>query len=282
MKTTYLMTLSALISLLLLPACVNDHSNSSSSDVDWSYSTNKEDSSYSEKGQYRFEKRTVALENATGAKIDLSFPSGYFNLGSETHNLLEAKLKYRKDQRRVSLSQTMDEKIAEIKLKLPKTVDYELHDEKNIANIQLNKSIPIELKLSFGAGEGRFNLEETNVKKASFDLGAGQFNVNLRNSAITKLEFNAGVGEGIADLSGEWKHNLDAEFNCGIGSLKLKLPSKAGVRVTISGVLGNVDHSGLNKHGNTYTNSAWEDSPFKLDIDINGAIGDIDLVVEDE
>jgi hypothetical protein len=224
----------------------------------------------------------LKLEKAEKAKMKLSIPVGYFMVKEGSNDLLEGKFKYRKSERSLIVSNLVNDKgQEEVNVDMKKLFYHDIHNEKNTASISLNNSIPIDLELSFGAREGKFDFRNTNLQKAEFDLGAGDFDINLSQTSLSRLKVNAGVGKGYIDLSGEWKQDLDAEFSCGVGELILVLPSSTGVRVEVNGALGEVDHHVLEKDGQTYTNKAFKNSAHKMDITINGGIGRVELRMQE-
>lgn len=241
---------------------------------------NGRDSASNEEGNYRYEKRTYKLENAEKSRLDLSFPAGYFNVTGGSANLLEGKFKFRKDKWELESSRELNNRLAEVEVKLNKTRDFDVNNEKNVANIAVNSQIPMELELSFGAGEGRFNFELTQLTRAKFELGAGEFEIKLGSSALHELEVNAGVGKGTIDLTGGWNQDLDADLSCGIGELTLILPANTGVRVVVHGLIGDISHFGLERDENSYTNDSYKKSAHTIEITVNGGIGSLHMKVE--
>jgi hypothetical protein len=278
------------IGIFLLSSCFphqrhKENSNESeyyeedeSSDI----SSNADNNSSKTNSKYRYETRVLKLENAERAKMKLSIPAGYFLVKGGSNDLLVGKFKYRKSERSLIVSNLVDAKgQAEVIVDMKKLFHHDIHNEKNTASISLNNSIPIDLELSFGAGEGKFDFRNTNLQKAEFDLGAGDFNIDLSQTSLSRLKVNAGVGKGYINLSGEWKQDLKAEFSCGVGELILVLPSSTGVRVEVNGALGEVDHHGLEKDDHTYTNNAFKNSKHKMDITVNGGIGRVELRMQE-
>lgn len=272
-----------IIGFFLLPSCFPHHRhNEKSNESEYSEEYKSSDSSSSSDSKYRYESRVLKLEKAVKAKMELSMPAGYFNVTGGSDNLLEGKFKYRKSERSLIVSNIIDDKgQALVTVDMKKLFRHDIHNEKNTASLKLNNSIPIDLELSFGAGEGRFDFHNTSLQKAEFDLGAGDFDINLTQTILSHLKVNAGVGKGNIDLSGDWKQDLDAEFSCGVGELILLLPSSTGVKVEVNGALGEVDHHGLEKDGQTYTNNTYRNSNHKLNITVNGGIGRVELRVKE-
>jgi hypothetical protein len=271
------------IGIFLLPSCMHyNRHNKNSRESEYSEEYDSSDSSSNTDSKYRYETRVLKMEKTEKAKMNISIPTGYFMLKGGSVNLLEGKFKYRKNERRLVVSNTIDSKgLADVTVDMEKSVHYDIHNEKNAASISISDAVPIDLELSFGAGEGKFDFRKTNLQKAKFDLGAGDFDIDLSQTSLSHLEVNAGVGKGHFDLSGEWNQDLRAEFSCGVGELIIVLPSSAAVKVEVNGALGEVDHHGLNKDGQTYTNKAFKNSGHKLDISVNGGIGRVELRVQE-
>jgi hypothetical protein len=272
--------------IFLLPCCMQYHRHNEKSneseyyDEDESSDNNSgsDENTSKSSSKYRYETRVLKLEKAEKAKMNLSMPAGYFMVKGGSSDLLEGKFKYRKSERSLVVSNLVDSKgQAEVVVDMKKLFHHDIHNEKNTASISVNNSIPLDLELSFGAGEGKFDFRNTNLQKAKFDLGAGDFNIDLSQTSLSWLKVNAGVGKGYIDLSGDWKQDLKAEFSCGVGELILVLPSSSGVRVEVNGALGEVEHHGFDKDGQTYTNDAFKKSSRKLDITVNGGIGKVEL-----
>jgi hypothetical protein len=267
---------------LLFPSCMhyNRHNHNDSRTESEEFDTSSNNSTNDSK--YKYETRALKLEKTEKAKMDISIPVGFFKLQGGSENLLEGKFKYRRNERKLEVSNEINSKDeADVVVSMEKTGDFNINNEKAVTNISINSSVPTDLELSFGAGEGKFDFTNTKLEKAKFDLGAGDFDINLRQTSLAKLEVNAGVGKGHFDLSGDWKQDLRAEFSCGVGELIILLPSNTSVRVEVNGALGDVDHHGLDKDGQTYTNRVYKKTNHKLDITINGGIGRVELRVQE-
>jgi hypothetical protein len=122
--------------------------------------------------------------------------------------------------------------------------------------IRLNQDLPTELEIQFGAGQAE---------------------LRLAGLALERLRVESGVGELILDLSGEWKHSMQAIIKAGIGDTLLRLPQNAGVRVQSTVGLGSVHPRGLSWDGQAYSNALYGQSAVALDITIEGGMGKINL-----
>jgi predicted membrane protein len=95
---------------------------------------------------------------------------------------------------------------------------------------------------------------------------------------LTGLEINMGAGQVTVDLRGDWKKDLDATIEGGVGQATIRLPDNVGVRVHATSGIGSISASGLEHRDDYYVNSAYGKSPVTLRLNIDKGIGTIDLV----
>lgn len=122
--------------------------------------------------------------------------------------------------------------------------------------VRLDKDLPIDLKVKFGAGK--------------LDLVVGGLN-------LTRLRVDSGVGKLNLDFSGEWRRSMQAFIKAGIGDTTLLLPQNVGVRIQSSIGLGSVQPYGLSWDGEAYINELYDQKPVKLDIIVEGGVGKLHL-----
>ncbi len=167
-------------------------------------------------------------------------------------------------------------------------------------DLTLSPSVPLDLQLKFGAAQADLELgglrvkslsiqtgaSETNVRvskpnreacsSASFEVGAASFHATgLGNLNCQDFRVAGGVGEVVLDFSGEFRNDINADVDMGLGSLVLRVPRGLGVSVRKSGVLASFDSQGLVKRGNVYYSENFEKAEHKLTIQIDAALGSI-------
>lgn len=147
----------------------------------------------------------------------------------------------------------------------------------NICRVSLNKNLNYSLGIELGAGTADINLQGFSIERALLRFGGGSFNVNLASTSIPVLKIEAGVGEATIDLSGDREIGLNAEITAGIGEMTIIVPENIGVRFKISGFLGEINTPYFKKEGNIYTNKAYEGADIKMEFDVSGAIGSINV-----
>jgi len=124
-------------------------------------------------------------------------------------------------------------------------------------DVQLNREVPIDLKVNFGAGN------------AQLDVGS----LSLRS-----LDVEMGVGKLDLDLRGNPKRNFDVRIRGGIGEASVRLPADVGVYAEAQGGIGEISVHGLRHEGQHYFNDAYEHSKVTIHLDIRGGIGAIRLI----
>jgi hypothetical protein len=110
------------------------------------------------------------------------------------------------------------------------------------------------------------------------EVGAAQFRAEgIGNLNAERLSLSGGVGEVTLDFTGQWRTNLTADIQMGLGSLTLRVPEELGVRVRKGGILAGFDSQGLVKRGDVYFSENWENAEHRLTINVDAALGSIRL-----
>lgn len=111
------------------------------------------------------------------------------------------------------------------------------------------------------------------------NMGAGKANLILAGLNLNHLNLNVGAGEADIDLDGAWQHDLTASIHGGVGKLTLHLPGDVGVRARVRGGLGAIHANGFIRKDDAYMNSAFGKSKINLNIDIQGGMGEVNLML---
>lgn len=166
-------------------------------------------------------------------------------------------------------------------------------------DLALATGVPLDLDLKFGAAEARLELGGLSIREAHISTGASQTELtvsrpnplrcsltlevgaadftarDLGNLNVESLKVSGGVGKVTLDFGGEWRSNMDAEVDMGLGALVLRVPRGIGVRVRKRGILASFNGSGLTRDGDVYISENWDDAPHHLTVDIEAALGAI-------
>jgi hypothetical protein len=235
--------------------------------------------------------------------VDVQYGAGRLKVEPERGNLLY-RMEMRYDESASLPLTSYDRQSGRLRLGLDSKGRRRLEDRRGEgrATIALAPSVPMALSLSFGAGDadvrlGGLALENLTLStgasetRVSFDqpnrtqaravkLEAGAANLvvtRLGNARAQRIEFEGGVGETTLDFGGAWTRDAQATVNMGLGSVKLRLPRALGVRIRKDSFLASFDSNGMVKRGDAWYSRGYDRSPRKLDIQIDAALGSIDV-----
>lgn len=170
------------------------------------------------------------------------------------------------------------------------------------ASLSLNPQVPTALELEFGAGEADVDLGGLSLRGVRLSTGASETRVSfsrpnriqadtvrfaagaaalrvtgLGNARASRFEFEGGVGETTLDFTGQWDRGASAAVKMGIGSVTLRFPRDLGVSIVKNSFLTSFDADGMTRRGNTWYSANWGRAPHKLTLEIDAAIGSIDV-----
>jgi hypothetical protein len=176
---------------------------------------------------------------------------------------------------------------------------------RNIWDIQLNDSLPTDLRVDQSTGEATLDLsalslsrlvversvgestinlagDHRQLKEISVDSSTGETTLNLTGQfdALDVLRVDGSVGQIAVDLRGRWGRDLDARIKTSTGEVKLLLPKDVGVEVIAKTSIGSIRADGFVKDGKSYRNAACGTSPVTLRLSVTNSIGTIRLETE--
>lgn len=168
--------------------------------------------------------------------------------------------------------------------------------------LELGRDVPLLLDLKFGAAEANVELGGLQVRSARIATGASETTLRFskpNRTRLQRLEIEAGAAEvkvyglgyanadrvsfegGMADVtldfSGPWAADARASVKMGLGSITLRIPRDVGVRFQKSSIFASFDWDGFTKRGDMYFSENWADAEHKLLIDVESALGSIDI-----
>ncbi len=200
---------------------------------------------------------TIEHGTATAAGVRIDIATGRLDLADGTDKLMEATFQYNVPGSRPEID--FDANRTPGTLSLVQPVDRNnlpplTGSTVNNWEIRLGNKLSLDLDLRLGLGDARLDLSSLKISGLRMDLGAG--NVE-------------------ADLSGNYRSNVDAHITGGLGNLTLKLGDRMSTLVTVTGGPGKVTAHGLSRDGEAYTNGVQ--SLYGLDVTIESGVGEITL-----
>jgi hypothetical protein len=206
-------------------------------------------------GETRKESKTVALGAAQSARVSLNMKAGELKVEGGATQLLDADFTYNVPEWNPEVRYDVSGGVGNLEVEQQGS-GTSTHDTKNSWDVRLNNKAPMELTVN---------------------MGAGRATLTLCGLALSKLELNMGAGETTVDLTGDWKKNLSAQIQGGVGRATIRLPREVGVHVVAQGGLGAINASDFQKQGDAYVNDVYGKSPVTLQIEVEGGVGEINL-----
>jgi hypothetical protein len=138
------------------------------------------------------------------------------------------------------------------------------------------------LTLATGATDLRVSVAEANqesLAEARLDIGAAKVRASrFGNLRARHVEVSLGVGALDLDLDGAWEGEMDLSANVALGSMTVRVPVDAGVRVRSNTFLIDLGKSGLEKRGDVWVSRDEESARRHIIIRLNGAFGDFEII----
>lgn len=201
--------------------------------------------------------RSVPLGTVKSVAVEIKMGAGELKVGGGATDLMNGDFTYNVDAWKPDVRYDASGDQGHLTIEQPETHGHRGRT-RNEWDIRLSDQVPTELNAN---------------------LGAGKANLNLVGMKLSRFEFNLGAGETDVNLDGHWSQNLAGSVQGGVGKATLHLPRDVGVRVTAQGGIGAINANGFTKNGDVYTNDAYGKSPVSLDINVQGGVGEINLVL---
>ena len=157
------------------------------------------------------------------------------------------------------------------------TVDYHVSDGKGVLDVDQESG-----HTNFGPANNVWDLNFTNDVPLTLrvDMGAGQGNLKLHGMNVTDVELHMGAGKVVLDLTGPRRSDLNVSVKGGVGQATIRLPKDVGVTAHAAGGIGSIRAEGLHENGGEYKNDAYGKTPYTIKLDVQGGIGEIELIQE--
>lgn len=110
------------------------------------------------------------------------------------------------------------------------------------------------------------------------NLGVGQSQVDLQHLQVDDLQLNTGVGEVQVTLPAQVERG-DVHIQTGVGQVTVIIPGGVAAQIEVESALVSVDvdQSRFPKRDGTYRSPDYDTAPYRLDLRISGAIGEIEI-----
>lgn len=201
------------------------------------------------------ESKSIKLDGAKKCKVKIEMGAGRLYLNSGDSNLLDADFEYSSNYKNPKLEYGVSNGEGNLDIVQTKVKSTMNSGEYNW-NLAMNKEVPLDMHIQFGAGESKLDLSKLN---------------------LSSLVLECGVGEVTADISGEYKNNVNVNISSGVGQFKLYLPKNMGAKIKAGKGIGGLKISGFKVDGDYYVNDSYGKTKNNINVDIGIGVGEIEV-----
>ncbi len=199
---------------------------------------------------------SVKLGQAKSVSVELSMGAGELTIRGGASDMMNGAFTYNVPawKPRIGYRESGDQ--GTLTIEQPGEKHSDSGDTRYSWDVQLNDKTPVDVHV---------------------EMGAGKSNLELGGLSLRKLHVEIGAGQSLVDLVGNWKHDVDAHIEGGVGQATIRLPRGVGVHVTVEGGLGSVSAADLRKDGDAYVNEEYGKSPVTVNVRVEGGVGKVIL-----
>jgi N-terminal domain of toast_rack, DUF2154/Domain of unknown function (DUF5668) len=205
------------------------------------------------------ESRSVDRQSAQSVRASLEAGAGQLTIGGGSSHLLDADFNYSESYGNPRIDYNVVNGVGALSVSQDGDSTHFMGVSQNEWNLRFSNDVPLELKISMGAGQGQLRLRDVPVTRLDLEIGAGQVEV---------------------DLTGGRQRDLDADIEGGVGQATIRLPKNVGVIAHASGGIGAISARGLKHDGEEYTNDAYGKTPATIHLKVAGGVGEVSLIEE--
>lgn len=252
------------------------------------------------------ENRVIPLGEVDSLKMTIKFGAGKLDLISGEEDVFEGNFQYDKSILKPNIRYEI---LGETGiLTLSQSIKKDLHLSlpfKNIWNLKLPSSVPLQLYINTATYHGDIDLTNLQMENFYLNSGASQTNIvcnqpnltdlkniniktgastikmlGLANANFNEMNFTGGAGSYTFDFSGNLTKKSKVNINIGAAKIILKIPSNMGTKIIFRNFpASKLDIRGFIKINNqTYISPEYGKSAAELDIEIKGGLVDVEVI----
>lgn len=207
-------------------------------------------------GPLRTDPIAIDLGHADHANVELDMGAGEMNLRSGSDKLIQGRVEYNIPDWKPKVDSSTEGSYATVRIRQPEH-GHLGGNKRYLWDFALNDKVLLDLTLNCGAGQARLDLGDLDLRSVTVHMGAGQVDLNLR---------------------GHPTRDYDVNISGGVGQATIRLPDDVGVRAEAHGGIGSIDVSGLEKRGDHYENSLYDNAKANIRLRVEGGIGEIRII----
>jgi hypothetical protein len=199
--------------------------------------------------------RAIEKDSSDLVRVTLNMGAGNLRVGSGTDKLMRADFDYNVPAWKPEVSYSP----GSLSISQPSSHSAHLGNTKYDWDVRLNREVPINMNVHFGAGEAHLDLGSLSLRSVEVDMGVGSIQMDLR---------------------GNPKHDYDVNVHGGVGEATIRVPSDVAVVADAHGGIGEIKASGMRKEDSRYYNDAYGKAKVTIHLNVEGGVGSIHLISE--
>jgi len=207
-------------------------------------------------GPLRDDPVSIDLGNAERANVELDMGAGEMTLNSGAQKLLEGTFEYNVPEWKPTVRNSTSDSHVTVTIQQPSHRGFGGNAHYRW-DLKLNNSVLLDLALHCGAGQAQLNLGDLKLRDLNVQMGAGEVRLDLR---------------------GKPSRDYDVNISGGVGQATINLPEGVGVYAEAHGGIGSVNVTGLEKRGDHWENTLYDNSKVNLRLKVQGGIGEIRII----
>lgn len=209
-------------------------------------------------GPEQHETQSVDLDKAEMVRVEIKLGAGELEVDGGASKLMDADFTYNVPSWKPAVKYTSSGFRGTLRIEQPGNSHGGSH-VKYDWNVRLNDKVPMDISAEFGAGKARMNLGSLDLRSVHVEMGVGEVQLDLR---------------------GKPTRDYSVDVQGGVGKATIYLPADVGISAKAAGGIGHIRVDGLEKRGDRYINPAHENSPVTIHLNVEGGVGEINLIAE--
>jgi hypothetical protein len=212
------------------------------------------------RGPVQYSSDSVEMDDSEAVRVDLRMGAGDLRVTDGAAKLLRADFAYNVRSWKPEVRYSRSGKEGVLTIEQPgKNHTATIGNTKYSWDLQLNKRVPVNLAVHFGAGQARLDLGSLQLRDVEVDMGVGRLDLDLRGTP---------------------HHSYNVAIHGGIGEATVHLSADAGIYAEAHGGIGGIKVRGLQHEDGHWVSPSYDRAENKVRIDINGGIGQINVIAD--
>lgn len=211
-------------------------------------------------GPVQYSSESVELDDAELVHVSLRMGAGDMRITDGGAKLARADFAYSVRSWKPEVRYRRNGKEASLTLEQPGNNHTTVVGNRKYSwDLQLNRKVPVDLALHFGAGEARLDLGSLALRGVQVDMGVGKLDMDLRGTP---------------------KHSYDVNISGGIGEATVRVSADAAIYAEAHGGIGGIKIRGLRQEDGHWISPSWDRAENKIRIGIQGGIGQVNVIAD--